>query len=110
MKKTDYQKMNGFFTGPAGDGQEDGGTWRPERPFRPESPLPADISPVDWVCGGLLLLAAVLSICFWDRLSDALFFGVLFPLITAGGELLFVLAVLAFLLEELRRKLRRIWH
>lgn len=50
---------------------------------------------VIYVLYAILAIAVVLGIVFWDRFGDMLFFSFLFPVLTIGGQVILIVAVLA---------------
>lgn len=98
----DFQDMNGFF---GGNADAAGGGRRTPPPSRRELPG----GPADWVCLPLLASAVILTVIFWERISDALFFALLLPLITAGTNLALVILGLTLTLAYLKRRIHRRW-
>lgn len=96
----DFRDMNGFF---GGNDDTTGGERYTPPPSRRE--LPGEL--VDWVCLTLLAAAVILTVIFWERISDALFYGLLLPLITTGTNLALVILGLMAALAYLRRWIHR---
>ena len=95
----EFRNMNGFF---GGDG--DTGDTGDDR-YAPRRELPGE--PVDWVCLTLLAAAVIMTVIFWERISDALFYGLLLPLITTGTNLALVILGLLLALSYLKRWMHR---
>ena len=62
---------------------------------------------MDWICGSILAAAVLLAVFFWEPLSDALFFRLLFPLLSIGGTFSAAVLPVLGLIFWLKHRFRR---
>ncbi len=61
---------------------------------------------IDIICCSILFVGIVLAVCFWSKLSDALFYHFLYPIISVGIKVIFILVVLAMFGAYITRRLK----
>lgn len=48
----------------------------------------------DIVCSGIIFLSTLLTLIFWDRFSETLFYSILLPVIKVGGTVAIIAVII----------------